>query len=256
MSIEAGLAAAPVRIVDTRLSAPDPQRGAVIALGNFDGFHLGHLHLLHKARDMAKGKPFAAMSCEPHPVQLFRPQLGRYRLATARQKAWRAAELGLSYLYQPRFDPNFAALAPETFFFENLVSDLGVAGLVVGEDFRFGAKQAGDIVLLQQLCNDAGIQLKILQKLGDYSSTAVRTAISRGDLATTCTFLGRPWHVEVTFETHQAQIAPCQILPPAGHYRLRKRGEDRIHNCRIDPDGRLYGLPDDQTGSSSWAVLP
>lgn len=245
----------PLQVVSGALAPEDPRRGAMMALGNFDGFHRGHLYLLQTTRDLAAGRPFAAMSCEPHPVQAFRPETGRYRLASPRQKAWRAAELGLSYLWQPAFTPAFAALAPEAFLEELLIRDLGVSGLVVGEDFRFGKDRRGDLPFLREACLRLGLELKVLAKLGGYSSTAVRQALRAGDLAQAEALLGRPWHVEIRFAAEGAQIEPSQVLPPPGRYLLRCRRSGEKGHALLDAEGGLTGLPPSGQACASWAIL-
>ena len=246
---------APVSTVEAGLEADDPRRGAVIALGNFDGFHVGHLYLLETARDMAGDAPFAAMSCEPHPVSLFRPQSPRFRIASATQKAWRAAEIGLSYLFQPRFDPAFAALTPEAFLHDTLIEGLGVKGIVVGEDFCFGRDRAGDTGFLETHCARSGIELRVVKKLPGYSSTRVRQAIQRGDLDAAADMLGRPWHAEVTFDGCHMQIEASQILPPPGQYILRKRATGEVISSHLDAEGALHGPVTIEPGSASWAFL-
>lgn len=245
----------PLHIVSGALPPHDPRRGAVMALGNFDGFHLGHLHLLHEASTLAKGRPLAVMSCEPHPVDFFRPQTPRRRLASPRQKARRAAELGLSYLWQPTFNADFAAQTPDAFFYDLLLGGLGISGLVVGEDFRFGKARAGNADWLRAACEASELDLAVVQKLPGCSSSLIREALRAGDLLRAAALLGQPWQAEVLCEGGKCWIEPSQILPPSGRCLLQRRSDGLKVEAEILPSGELLSLPLQHDKSETWAFV-
>ncbi|AGT11338.1 pantothenate synthetase (plasmid) [Paracoccus aminophilus JCM 7686] len=224
-------------------------RDGVIALGNFDGFHRGHRLLIGTARRIAATRrPVAIMSVEPHPRQFFAtPGTAPFRLATAAQKLRAAQGIGLGYLFQPAFDAEFAGLSPEAFIETVLHARLGVSHVVVGADFRFGAKRAGDCRLLADLClrHDIGVTLVPLQ--GGFSSSAVRAALRAGDLEAACASLGRTWQVELVARPEVTQpgslqgwaLAPELIRPPAGRYLIRAEGKESVID--LTAEGCLMG---------------
>ena len=120
------------------LDAPD--RGAAVAMGNFDGVHLGHQAVMALAHAAAGelGTPFGVITFEPHPRAFFAPGAPPFRLTTAEARAARMAKLGVEVLYELAFDRALAALEPEAFVQDVLVDGLGVRFVAVGADFRFG----------------------------------------------------------------------------------------------------------------------
>lgn len=224
------------KIVRDGLSHGATLRGAVIVLGNFDGFHLGHQLLIRCAHGLAQGRrPVAVMSVEPHPRQVFSPAAAPFRLALPAQKHGIAAGLGLDFIYEPRFDPAFAALTPTEFVAGILAGRLGVRHVVVGADFRFGAGRAGTTETLAELCPAVGIGVTVLPLQAGYSSTAARGAILRGSMTEAGRILGRPWQAALT---PQGRIAPEQICPPPGSYLVRSQGLDP-QLARLTRDRRL-----------------
>lgn len=212
---------------------PAAMRGGALMLGNFDGLHRGHRSLLALARKAAEGRegpgpvgaplcaPIGAMCAEPHPRAFFSPQTPPFRLACGAARDLIFAEAGLSMLYAPRFDRAFAALAPETFVEKILIGRLAVRALIFGEDFRFGARRAGDADLLLRLGARHGIETiaapEIRAEGARISSTRIREALREGDLSSAEALLGRPWRTGI------ARLAPetvlferDQLLPPPG----------------------------------------
>lgn len=186
------------RFHDFRGLAAD-DRGAAVAMGNFDGVHLGHQSVLALARAAAAelGAPFGVVTFEPHPRSFFAPGAPPFRLMTADARAHRLAKLGVDVLYEVPFNADLAALAPEAFAGGVLADGLGVRHVVVGADFRFGKGRAGDVADLAALGRSHGFGVTaaplVADAHGDYSSTAIRAALSEGRPEEAARILGH-WH--------------------------------------------------------------
>lgn len=174
-------------------------RGAVAAIGNFDGVHKGHQALIASVREEAArlSAPSAVITFEPHPRRYFQPDAPGFRLTSAAEKARILDALGIDLLYILSFDAALAAMPAESFVADVLAGGLGITHLVVGEDFRFGKGRTGDALLLRQMGERLGFGCTIHHLLGDggaeYSSTAVRVMIEQGRVAEAAAALGR-WH--------------------------------------------------------------
>lgn len=174
-------------------------RGASVALGNFDGVHLGHQSVLALARAVAadRGAPFGVVTFEPHPRSFFAPDAPAFRLMTSEARAHRLAKLGVERLYELPFDAALAGLGPEAFALDVLAGGLGVCHVVVGADFRFGKGRTGDAPALEALGAAAGFGVTVAplasDGCGDYSSTAIRAALTEGRLEEAARILGH-WH--------------------------------------------------------------
>jgi len=181
-----------------------PGSGPVgLTIGNFDGVHRGHRAMLEmlvgKAREL--GLPSCALTFEPHPREFFSPATAPTRLTRLREKLELIAEAGVEQVHVLRFDARLAALAAERFVEDVLVRGLGVRWLLVGSDFRFGAKRAGDCALLQSAAPRFGFGLAAMPEVTDagagagdrVSSSAVRAALAAGDLASAARLLGRAY---------------------------------------------------------------
>ena len=175
--------------------------GSPIALtiGNFDGVHLGHQAMLDRlcaaARELAV--PAAVMTFEPHPRELFTPDSAPARLTTLREKLDCLRQRNIDRVYVPHFNRAFAAIMPEAFIAELLVNNLSVRWLLVGDDFRFGARRGGDFAMLQQAAQRFQFQLEVMHSIevaGErVSSTAVRAALAAGDFGRAKKLLGRAY---------------------------------------------------------------
>ena len=186
------------RFHDTRgLAASD--RGAAVAMGNFDGVHLGHQSVLALAHAAAAelAAPFGVVTFEPHPRAFFAPGAPPFRLMTADARARRLEKLGVEVLYELPFGAKLAALDPEAFARDVLVGGLGVRHVVVGADFRFGKGRSGDVEALRELGAAHGFGVTAAPLLsdarGDFSSTAIRAALSEGRPEEAARMLGH-WH--------------------------------------------------------------
>jgi riboflavin kinase / FMN adenylyltransferase len=173
---------------------PQSARGASVAMGNFDGVHLGHQAVIDLAWNQAA---LGVVTFEPHPRQHFAPDAPTFRLMNAEARANRLAKLGVQHLFELPFDATLAGLTPEEFARDVLANGLGISHVVVGSDFRFGKGRAGSAADLQALGLRYGFQTTIatLVQIGDQeiSSTAIRNALSEGYPRFAATMLGH-WH--------------------------------------------------------------
>ena len=166
-----------------------------LAIGNFDGVHLGHQALLQQLLDTARerGLAPAVMTFEPHPREFFTPEQAPARLTSLREKLELFAEAGVQYAYACHFNGRFAAVGAETFMQDILRDALGVRAILVGDDFRFGAGRGGTAADFAH----AGFELVSLSQVEldgvRVSSTAIRNALAQGRLADAARLLGRPY---------------------------------------------------------------
>ncbi len=181
-------------------SITDPLlRGASVAMGNFDGVHLGHQSVIALARAAAaeQGGPLGVVTFEPHPRRFFTPDAPAFRLMNADTRAHRLEKLSVDQLYEIPFDAELAGMSAEDFVTRILVEGLGIAHVVVGADFRFGKGRAGDARLLQDLGAAHGFGVTIAPLVSDsdtdVSSTAIRTALTEGRPQDAARMLGH-WH--------------------------------------------------------------
>ncbi len=175
--------------------------GCVLTIGKFDGVHLGHQAVLKRLKQKANEMqlPSAVMVFEPQPEEVFAPVDAPARLSTLRDKATLLAEQGIDRLICIRFDKRFAALSPEEFIRDLLVNKLGIQYLVVGDDFRFGRKRAGDFAMLVEagkreqfdVVNTASFRLHDCR----ISSTAIRESIEQNKFEIAHEMLGRAFSI-------------------------------------------------------------
>ncbi|KAB2322383.1 bifunctional riboflavin kinase/FAD synthetase [Betaproteobacteria bacterium SCN1] len=172
-----------------------------VTIGNFDGLHLGHKAMLARLQDVARARalPTCVLSFEPHPREFFAPEQAPARLSSLREKAECLRRLGIDRLHVFRFDRTFSALAPAAFVEQVLHRTLDARYVLVGDDFRYGAKRAGDFMLLKTLGETLGFDAEFLPTVtveGERaSSTAVRAALSDGALDHAARLLGRPYSI-------------------------------------------------------------
>ena len=173
-----------------------------LAIGNFDGVHLGHQALLSDLRAAATRLNIeaAVMSFEPHPRAFFAQMLGDLskaptRIANLRDNLSALDQAGIDRVIVEHFNAHFAALSPEEFIQKILVDGLHVKLVMVGDDFRFGAKRAGDINTLKEAGRRLGFEVQTLNTVARngerFSSSAVRAALAAGDFEETNELLGR-----------------------------------------------------------------
>jgi riboflavin kinase/FMN adenylyltransferase len=183
---------------------PDALTGGVVAIGNFDGVHRGHSVLLERARAEARrrGGPAVVLSFEPHPRTFFRPAEPVFRLTSLKAKAQRLAAIGMDGLVVVPFDPAFAAISAERFAEDVLSRRLKTQAVVVGPDFRYGARRAGTVETLRRDGARLGFEVIVVPVVmeGDVraSSSAVREALAEGDVERAAKLLGHSWFVTGT----------------------------------------------------------
>lgn len=183
-------------------SIPEDARGAAIALGNFDGVHLGHQTVIASARETARARNLilGAAVFEPHPRRFFQPDLPPFRLQSRAQRARALAELDVTEVFEIGFDAPLAASTDREFAERVLRDLLGAAHVSVGADFRFGKGRMGDAESLKALGSELGFSVDAVSpvKAGKdkVSSTSIRDAIAAGEMDEAQRMLGRPWAIE------------------------------------------------------------
>jgi riboflavin kinase / FMN adenylyltransferase len=188
--------------IHTNLAALPPQaRGCVIAIGAFDGLHLGHQALLAAARSQAPDCRVMLATFEPPPKQYFNPAAAPGRLTTPATRAIAAARLSVDHIVELAFDTTMANMDAAAFATMLCGPELAPAHLVVGYDFAFGKGRVGNPALLSEVAAQAGITVSVVPPVDDgtgvrISSTAIRQALMDGDVAGANRWLGRPWMIE------------------------------------------------------------
>lgn len=172
-----------------------------LTIGNFDGIHLGHQAMLDGLMRTAqrRGLPACVMTFEPHPREFFAPDQAPTRLTSLREKLELMAARGVERTHVCRFNYEFAQITAQDFLERILVKGLNVRWLLVGDDFRFGARRAGDFVMLKQHAARLGFEVEAMSSVtldGErVSSTTVRTALAAGDLARAGRLLDRAYSI-------------------------------------------------------------
>ncbi len=178
---------------------PVDARGASVALGNFDGVHLGHAAVLRAAHAARPHAPRAVLTFEPHPREFFRPQDPPFRLTLAAERAAALAALGVDILYELRFDAALSYLSAEAFIAEVLHEGIGAVHLASGADFAFGHRRGGDVPLLAARAEALGMGLSIVPALtdaqGPISSSRIRRLLQDGYPERAAALLGRPYSI-------------------------------------------------------------
>ena len=225
---------------------PAPFRGAVVALGNFDGFHLGHQAVVARAAAIARaeGRPLIVATFDPHPVRYFRPDAAPFRLTTLDQRERLFAAAGADAMLIFGFDAGLAAVPADRFITDWLGTRVGAAKIVTGADFTFGAGRSGNAALLSDPAAMGSIRSEAVGPVADahgpISSSRIRDALRGGDPAEAARLLSRPFAIEGivqhgdkvgrTIGYPTANIDMGKYLRPAyGIYAVRGRL----------PDGRI-----------------
>ena len=186
----------------SNLSGDD--KGAVIALGNFDGLHRGHQAVISRAKTIADdiGAPLGIGLFRPHPYRFFKPDAAPFRLMSPRIRAQVMAELGVEFLYEIPFDDPLRDMDDAEFVEQVLHQGLGIRHVIVGEDYHFGKNRCGNVESLTRLCADRGIGVTAISPVGlhklygKYGSTEIRKALKDGDVFHAQHMLSRPWRVD------------------------------------------------------------
>ena len=185
-------------------AVPQALRGGVVALGNFDGFHLGHQAVVGRAVARAEGRPALVATFDPHPVRFFKPDLPSFRLTSLDQRERLFSAAGADAMLVFRFDGDLASLSAEAFVADRLVGLIGAAAVVTGEDFTFGKNRGGNVKVMRRLGAQHGLMVDaVAPVLGDgepISSSRIREALQAGDCDTATRLLTRPFSIEGTVE--------------------------------------------------------
>lgn len=223
-------------------------------IGVFDGVHRGHQQIIARARQLAaeRGLPTVLVTFNPHPSEVVRPGSHPPQLTTNTRKAELAAELGVDVVVFLPFTLEFSKLTPEEFIHQAVVAELHADAVVVGENFRFGHKAAGDVAMLAELGSRWGFDAEGVTLLSEagrpISSTYIRSCVKAGDMAAAAHALGRPHRLDgvvvrgdqrgrdLGFPTANVRTASFAAVPADGIYAGRV--------VRIDEWGNtLTGLP-------------
>ena len=185
---------------------PDHLRGAIMALGNFDGFHLGHQRVAAEAVEWARaeGRPAIVATFDPHPVRHFAPHVPPFRLTTLDQREELFAAAGADAMLVFDFDDALAATTAEDFVGELLARHLGAAGVVTGEDFTFGKDRGGNVRVLVEQGARHGIAARAVGPVEEgrlpVSSSRIRDALKAGDCETATRLMTRPFAIRGTVQ--------------------------------------------------------
>ncbi|MEM7544262.1 MAG: bifunctional riboflavin kinase/FAD synthetase [Pseudomonadota bacterium] len=236
-----------MKIIEGLEQVRPEDHGASAAIGNFDGVHRGHRAVLDLAR--RGDAPLGVVTFEPHPREVFAPDAPPFRLMRIGARADRLAALGVDRLFVIPFNFDFAALSAEAFCEDVLTRALGLSHVVVGADFRFGAKRAGDVAYLQDAGRRLGFDVTVADILSDeadeISSSAIRAALVEGRVADVTRMLGHLHRIEGAVEHGEKrgrtlgyptinQSLEGLMVPKHGVYAVRVRVKDGPHEGDYD----------------------
>ncbi len=232
--------------LDGGSAVPEALRGGIVALGNFDGFHKGHQAVVGRAvgRARAERRPVLVATFDPHPVRFFKPDTPPFRLTTLNQRERLFAEADADAMLVFHFGAELAAVTAPDFVTDYLLSRIGAAGVVTGEDFTFGRGRGGNVEVLKLLGQANRLSVDAVAPVSDgdeaVSSSRVREALEAGDCETAARLLTRPFAIEGVVEhgdkrgrelgypTANIALGPY-LRPRFGVYAVRGRL----------PDGRM-----------------
>lgn len=217
---------------------PPPERRRAVTIGVYDGVHRGHRHVIGRLGERAErdGMDLTVVTFRTHPATLLAPDRVPPQLTTLAQRLEQFASLGVEWVALLDFDERLRRLSPEAFVGDVLVDALGVGLVSVGEDFRFGYRQQGDVALLTELGRRDGFAVDPVRLVGEsepFGATQIRAALAAGDIESVNHALGRPFQVRGTvvrgdgrgrsigFPTANLRLAPHQALPKRGVYAVR-----------------------------------
>ena len=243
--------------LDLRQQIPDALRGAILALGNFDGFHLGHQAVVGEAVAWARaeGRPAIVATFDPHPVRFFRPDAEPFRLTTLDQRQELFAAAGADAMLVIHFDEGVASMSASQWVCDMIHGHLGAVGLVTGEDFVFGKGRSGNAAGLRELGEPYGIAARavpaVFDAQGAISSSRIRDALKAGDCAEAARLMTRPYSIRGIVQ-HGDKLGRTIGFPTAnlslGSY-LRPRYGVYAVTTRLG-DGRVVG------GAANLGVRP
>ena len=224
-----------MRVLRSLTDQPDP-RGAVVAIGVFDGVHKGHQTEINAVRAEAARRGLAAtvVTFDPHPARVLAPARAPQMLQTLDQRLETFDLLGVDQVLVVPFTPDTALQSAESFVAAILVGDLGAKCVITGQDFRFGRDREGDVAFLRARGRERGFDVEGLPLAGDgerFSSTRIRALVQDGSVAHAAALLGRPYTLrgsvahgdarggaELGFPTANLEVATEVIVPAIGIY--------------------------------------
>lgn len=232
--------------LDGNTPIPDHLAGAIVALGNFDGFHAGHQAVAGRAIDWARaeGRPAIVATFDPHPMRHFRPDTPPFRLTTLDQRQRLFADTGADAMLVFAFDGDLASLSARAFAEQRLVERLRVGGVVTGADFTFGKGRDGNVAVLAALGEELGFGAQTVTAVDDgagtISSSRIRDLLVEGRPRDAAALLTRPFAIEAVVEPG-AQLGRQLGYPTAnmrlGNYLRPKYGIYAVRGTL--PDGRV-----------------
>ncbi|MFQ3360893.1 MAG: riboflavin kinase/FMN adenylyltransferase [Alphaproteobacteria bacterium] len=191
-----------MEIINSYKNIPKRLQGGVVALGNFDGVHLGHRVLLKETIKLAYELNVfpGVMTFAPHPKKFFQPENSFFQLTNSQQQSEIISKMGIGVIYEIIFNEQLSKMLPQEFVEEVLIGGLNVGHLVVGWNFKFGSRRIGNIDTLRELCNSHSIGLSVVDPETDnkntlYSSTRIREDIANGNIESAAKTLGYNWSV-------------------------------------------------------------
>ena len=195
-----------MRWLDHRDPVPEPLRGAIVALGNFDGFHKGHQAVASEAIRWGREeeRPVIIATFDPHPVQFFKPDTPPFRLTSLEQRHELYLAFGATAMLVFHFDAELAGTSAQDFIERILVERIGAHGVLTGEDFTFGKGAAGNVTLLRDHGGKLGLKARTVSAVGDsdavVSSSRIRALLKDGDPQGAARLLTRPFAIRGVVE--------------------------------------------------------
>lgn len=221
----------PMERLDGSSAVPEALRGGIVALGNFDGFHKGHQAVVGRAvsRARVEGRPALVATFDPHPVRFFKPDLPPFRLTTLDQRERLFGQAGADAMLVFHFGAELASVTAPDFVADYLVSRIGAAGVVTGEDFTFGKGRGGNIDVLKMLGQANRISVDAVAAVEEdgeaVSSSRIREALQAGDCDTAARLLTRAFAIEGVVEQGDGMGRklgfPTANIPLANYLRPR-----------------------------------
>lgn len=244
-------------LLDHRDPMPEDLRGAILALGNFDGFHQGHQAVIGEAIDWARreGRPAIVATFSPHPMRYFKPETPPFRLTRLDQRMELFEVAGVDAVLVFFFDASLAEMPAERWIEDVIARHIGAAGVVTGEDFTFGQRRRGNTDLLRTLGATVGVTARTVGPVhdaqGPISSSRIRVALQQGDCEEAARLLTRPFAIRGTVQ-HGDKLGRTIGFPTAnvdvGDYLRPRYGIYAVSG--LLPDGRRVG------GAANLGIRP
>lgn len=244
--------------LDHRQPVPEVLRGAVIALGNFDGFHLGHQKVVAAAVNWARAesRPAIVATFDPHPVRHFAPHIPPFRLTSLDQRQELFAAAGADAMLVFDFDDGLATTSADSFVTDLLARQIGAAGVVTGEDFTFGKDRGGNIAVLRERGAAAGVASRAVGPVTEsgmvVSSSRVRDALKAGDCETATRLMTRPFAIRA--EVRHGDKRGREIGYPTANMELGSYLRPRYGIYAVT--GRVLATGQELTGAANLGIRP